>query len=214
MLPDGTVIGRLIFKLPIEEDHLRKQINYIKKAQQNGNYRNPRLWAYAKNINHDISCKTAAAIMEFAEKYNADVIVFEHLDFKGRKRGSKKQRLHLWRKMEVQNIVTLHAHQAGKRISTVCAWNTSRIAFDGSGRVQRGGLNGDNYSLCVFPSGKQYHADLNAAYNIGARYFIREILKSLSATVKLDIEAKVPSVSKRTTCGLSDLINLNAELVA
>ncbi|HAA46550.1 MAG TPA: transposase, partial [Halomonas sp.] len=39
-------------------------------------------------------------------------------------------------------------------------------AFDGSGRVTR---DKDNYSQCTFSSGKRYHADLNAAYNIAAR---------------------------------------------
>ncbi|MGK7940705.1 MAG: zinc ribbon domain-containing protein, partial [Crocosphaera sp.] len=39
---------------------------------------------------------------------------------------------------------------------------------NGSGKVKR---NKNNYSLCVFPSGKQYNADLGASYNIGARYW-------------------------------------------
>ena len=69
-----------------------------------------------------------------------------------------------------------------------------------------------NYSLCAFQSGKRYHCDLSAAYNIGARYFIRERLKSLSATMRLDVEAKAPRLSKRTTCTLSDLISLDAVL--
>ena len=70
-----------------------------------------------------------------------------------------------------------------------------------------------SYSLCKFKNGKVYNCDLNASYNIGARYFIREILKSLPATVRLDIEAKVPECSKRSTCTLSTLINLNAGLM-
>jgi hypothetical protein len=41
-------------------------------------------------------------------------------------------------------------------------------AFDGSGRVRR---SKHNYSLARFSTGKQYNADLNAAYNIGARYW-------------------------------------------
>ena len=38
---------------------------------------------------------------------------------------------------------------------------TSAYAFDGSGKVKR---SKKNYSLCVFPSGKQYNADLSASY--------------------------------------------------
>ena len=147
------------------------------------------------------------------------MIVFEHLDMQGRKRGSKKQKLHLWRKKAVIAMVGCKAHLRGIRISTVCAWGTSRLAFDGSGIVERGkymqnGKEQYNYSICVFPTGKQYHCDLNASYNIGARFWIREILKSLPETVRLEVEAKVPQLTKRTTCVLSDLISLNAELAA
>lgn len=68
------------------------------------------------------------------------------------------------------------------------------------------------YSLCKFQNGKTYNCDLNASYNIAARYYIREILKSCSVTDRLDIEAKVPHCSKRSTCTLADLISLNAVL--
>lgn len=68
--------------------------------------------------------------------------------------------------------------------------------------------------MCTFETGKRYHCDLSASYNIGARYFIREILKSLPVKARLGIEAKVPQCTKRTTCTLSTLLSLNAELVA
>ena len=41
--------------------------------------------------------------MDIAMHYNADTIVFEHLDKNGRVRGSRKQRLKLWRSQEVQS---------------------------------------------------------------------------------------------------------------
>ena len=56
--------------------------------------------------------------------------------------------------------------------------------------------------------------DLNASYNIGARYFIRELLKTVPVTEQQGILAKVPGCSKRSTCTLSDLISLNAVLCA
>ena len=71
-----------------------------------------------------------------------------------------------------------------------------------------------NYNICRFSTGKVYNCDLNASYNIGARYFIREILKTLSVTTGLDISAKVPECSRRSTCTLSTLRNLNAALAA
>ena len=213
MRVDGTVLGRHFLRLPKEYDSLSHAINRIKKAQQNGNRKTPRLWAVAKGINDDIAVKTAAFIMDTAIRYQADVIVFEHLDRTGRKKGSKKQRLHLWRSQYVQGMVRHKAHRIGMRISHICARGTSRFAYDGSGEVRRGEEAGlESYSLCKFQNGKVYNCDLSASYNIGSRYFIREILKSLPERVGLDLAAKVPQVSKRSTCTWSTLINLYAVL--
>ena len=212
MSSDGTILGRHFLKLSKEQDSLNHSVNRIKKAQQNGNKRTPRLWARAKGINHHIAVKTAQYIIDVAVLYNADTIVFEHLDRNGKIRGSKKQKLHLWKSQTVQNIVSNKAHRLGMRISRVNAWGTSKLAYDGSGYVERG-IDG-NYSICRFTSGKVYNCDLSASYNIGARYFIREILKSLPVKIRLGIEAKVPQCTKRSTCTLSTLINLNAELTS
>lgn len=215
MHSDGTVIGRHSLKLPVEYDSLMHSINRIKKAQQHGNHRTPRLWAKAKGINHDISVKTAAFIIKIAVQYKADAIVFEHLDKSGKAKGSKKQKLKLWRSQEVQRIVVCKAHRLGMRISHVNAWGTSKLAFDGSGYVKRGKeAELKSYSLCMFSTGKVYNCDLSASYNIGARYFIRELIKSLSVKARLALEAKVPQFAKRSTCTLSTLISLNAALVS
>jgi uncharacterized protein (UPF0128 family) len=101
------------------------------------------------------------------------------------------------------------------RVSHVNAWGTSKFAYDGSGTVLRGRDAGSKtYFMCKFANGKIYNCDLSASYNIGARYFIRETLKSLPETVRLRTEAKVPQCSKRSTCVLSDLLNLNAVLLS
>lgn len=215
MRSDGTILGRHFCKLPKETDSLMHSINRIKKAQQHGNYKTPRLWAKAKGINHGIASKTANYVMDIAVLYNADTIVFEHLDKNGKVRGSKKQKLKMWRSQEVQSIVTNKAHRLGMRISHICAWGTSKYAYDGSGIVLRGKAGGFNtYELCKFQNGKIYNCDLSASYNIGARYFIREILKSLDESSRLAIEAKVPQSAKRSTCTFSTLISLNAELMS
>ena len=214
MRSDGTILGRYFCKLSKETDHLTHSINRIKKAQRHGNHKTPRLWARTKGINQDIATKTANYIMDVAVLYNADVIVFEHLDRNGNTRGSKKQRLKLWRSQEVQSIVTNKAHRLGMRVSHICAWGTSKLAYDGSGTVLRGKDGGfDTYELCRFQNGKTYNCDLSASYNIGARYFIREILKSLDESSRLLIEAKIPQCSKRSTCTFSTLISLNAVLM-
>ena len=215
MKADGTVAGRHFLKLPAEYDSLSHALNRIRKAQQHGAYRMPRLWAKAKGINDSISVKTAQFIMDTAVLYNADVVVFEHLDLRKKKRGSGKQKLHMWRAQYVQSMVMDKAHRLGMRVSRVCARGTSRLAFDGSGTVSRGKYSDrtqGSYSVCEFSNGKVYNCDLNAAYNIGARYFIREILKSVDPLVRLELEAKVPQASRRSTCTLSTLISLYAGL--
>ena len=211
----GAVLGRHFLKFPKEYDSLNRKIGHIKYAQRHGSRSTPRLWAFAKGVNNDIAVKTADFIIKVAILYDADVIVFEHLDFGKKKRGSKKQRLALWKARYVQQMVEHKAHVNGIRISHINACGTSKLAFDGSGTVLRGNKStktGNNYSLCEFQNGKIYNCDLSASYNIGARYFVREILKSLPATERQRIEAKVPGCAKRSICTLSTLISLNGEL--
>jgi hypothetical protein len=100
-LPNGTIIGRKIISFPIEEDQIGHKLNKIKKAKQDGARSTPRLWEYANNVNKNMSNKTAQAIVELANLYCSDVIVFEHLDMQGKKKGSKRQRLHMWRKKAI-----------------------------------------------------------------------------------------------------------------
>ena len=217
MRPDGTVLGRYFYKVPKEYDCLKRKIDHIKRAQRHGSRCVKNLWRYANGVNHDISVKTASFIEGIARMYDVDAVVFEHLDTSGKKHGSKKQKLALWRKNEVQRMVTDKAHRSGMHISHICAWGTSRLAYDGSGAVLRGNksqkTNG-SYSVCEFKSGKVYNCDLNASYNIGSRYFVRDILKSLPATERQHIQAKVPGCAKRSTCTLAILINLNSALYA
>ena len=212
MQADGTILGRKFCHLNQEIDHLTHCINRIKKAQKNGNYKLPRLWAKVKGINAAIASKTARFILETAVQFQTDVIVFEYLERKGKIRGSKKQRIAMWRSQEVQSIVANKAHRLGMRISHVCAWGTSKFAYDGSGRVERG-IYG-NYSVCKFQNGKIYNCDLSASYNIGARYYIRELLKTVDESSRLELEAKVPEVSKRSTCTFSTLIRFHAVLLS
>ena len=217
MQSNGTVVGRKFINLTIEKDHLYKALNRVKKAQQNGARRCPTLWEHVNDLNTDISRKTAKQIIDFAVLYNVDVIVFEFLDTQGKKSGRGKQKLALWRKKEIQRIVEHHSHILGMRISRICAWSTSKLAYDGSGKVERGkylqdGVEKYNYSICTFQNNKQYNCDLNATYNIGARYFIRELLKSDSVMRRLPSQTKDSDYGTGTTRTLSTLIRLNADL--
>ena len=86
------------------------------------------------------------------------------------------------------------------RFSTVSAWNTSRLAYDGSGAVTR---DSHNHSLCTFKNGKRYNCDLSASYNIGARYFAREIWKSLPEKAASTLKAKVPELWYGAQCTIA-----------
>ena len=179
MTSDGTVHARGVIHAPAEEDRLKHLTSRVRMYQQAGK-RSRCVFRWLNAANRALSIATAKAIMDIAELYSVDCLVFEHLDLSGRKRGGRKMRLHLWRARDIQARVETMAHRDGMRLSRICAWNTSRLAFDGSGRVKRGresGRTGGHYSLCEFPSGKLYNCDLNAAQNIGARFFLREYAK-------------------------------------
>ena len=209
MRSDGTVLGRKFINFPSEKDRMYRVLGRIRRFQrEHGSVQVKSRWAYAKRLNTELGRKIAGAVTGYAEENHADVIVFEYLEMKGKISGKKRQKLHLWKKREIQTMCEHKAHRYGIRVSRVCAWNTSRLAYDGSGPVSR---DPKNHSLCVFQSGKQYNCDLSASYNIGARYWIREIIKTLPETERSSLEAKVPAVKRRTSCVYADLLILQNE---
>lgn len=210
---DGTVYARKFISFSEEHDRLHTQLGRIKRNQKRGSRHNKRLWRSVTGISQDIADKTVKAILDFGNEHGVDVFVLEYLDFKGK---SAVKRAHFWRYKRIYKVLAQRAHQYGLRIARVNARNTSRLAFDGSGWSKRGReiTPETPYAEMQFPTGKTYNADLNASYNIGARYFIRHLLKTVTATQRLALEAKVPQVAKRSTCTLSDLINLRSEFVA
>ena len=210
---DGTVYARKFISFSEEHDHLHTQLGRIKRNQKRGSRYNKTLWRKVAGISQDIADKTVKAILDFGNAHGVDVFVLEHLDFKGK---NIVKRAHFWRYKRIYKVLSHKAHQYGLRVARVNARYTSRLAFDGSGWSKRGReiTPETPYALMQFVSGKIYNADLNASYNIGARYFIRHLLKTVTATQRLALEAKVPQVAKRSTCTLSHLINLRSEFVA
>ena len=208
---DGTVYARKFISFSKEHDRLHTQLGRIKRNQKRGSRHNKRLWRSVAGITQDIADKTVKAILDFGNENGVDVFVLEYLDFKGK---NIVKRAHFWRYKRIYKVLTQKAHQYGLRISRVNARYTSRLAFDGSGLSKRGHeIEPDTpYAIMEFSNGKIYNADLNASYNIGARFFIRHLLKTVTVTQRLALEAKVPQVAKRSTCTLSDLINLRSEL--
>ena len=187
---DGTVYARKFISFSKEHDRLDTQLGRIKRNQKRGSRHNRTLWRKVAGISQDIADKTVKAILEFGNEHGVDVFVLEYLDFKGK---NAVKRAHFWRYKRIYKVLTQKAHQHGLRIARVNARNTSRLAFDGSGWSQRGReITPDTpYALMRFATGKIYNADLNASYNIGARYFIQHILKTVTATQRLALEAKV-----------------------
>ena len=126
----------------------------------------------SSNINLEISRKVSREIIEFALLHDVKVIVIENLAGWKAKAGKKgtlmRQKFHLWCHQKIVEILSDRWAELGGNVQTINPKYTSAYAFDGSGKVKR---NKKNYTLSVFPSGKQYNADLGASYKIGARYW-------------------------------------------
>lgn len=210
MKEDGTILARKFINFASDKDYLYHTLNKIKKVQNRyGSQNTKKLWRVARFKNEELARKIAKTITDYAVEQDVDVIVFEYLDMSGKKKGKKRQKLHMWKKNSIQKYVEHKAHRNGIRVSRICAWGTSRLAYDGSGEVIRGKDGGfDTYELCKFSNGKIYNCDLSASYNIGARYFIRELEKSTSAKKWSLIQAKVPECVKRTQCTYNTFVEI------
>lgn len=199
----GTILARKFINFSSEKDHLYHTLNKIKKQQKKYNNHNvDKLWRIANNRNEELSKSVANAIVEYANEQQVDYIVFEHLNIKGK----RMQRVHLWRKKDIQNRVEQKAHRFGIHISRVNPANTSCLAYDGSGKVARGKDAGfKNNKLCQFTNGKIYNCDLNGSYNIGARFFLRELKKSFCVSKGSSTEIEILGSKSRLLWTLDDL---------
>lgn len=174
--PDGTVAARGCFHPAADIDRRDKRATLIRrKARQTARLSKGfgRTWyRKARHINAHIAQQTSRRIVDFALSQGADVIVLE--DLKGwRLRGGKKrsglrQRFHQWLHRRLATLIEQKMAEAGGRVVYVYPRGTSAWAFDGSGRIKR---DKAQYELASFQNGKRYNADLNASYNIAARYW-------------------------------------------
>ncbi len=123
-----------------------------------------------RNINRQIGQIVSKRIVQIAQQFNADAIIFENLKgWKakgGRKRSNLRQRFHGWLKGMIRDLTEMKWQEIGGQVIDVVAAYTSKLAYDGSGVVRR---DSKNYALAKFSSGKRYNADLNGALNIAAR---------------------------------------------
>ena len=204
----GTVLSRKFINCGKEKDSVTNALNRVSSFQkEHGSHDTKRLWNITKRRNLNLAHLIAHKIVDYAKENNCDVIVFEHLDTKGKKKGSKKQKLSMWKHQDIQNTAERLAHSYGMRIARVCAWNTSKLAYDGSGVVIRGKKVSEDtpYDVCKFQNGKTYNCDLSASYNIGARYFIKELIKMYP-----NIMTEVSDIGSGTSRTLSTLWNINS----
>lgn len=212
----GTIYKRKFVKNNKETDLLNHLLNKKKKLQRNRKSTKS-IYREINNCQGRLEIYTCKEIIKFALDNNATAIVFEHLSPYMKAKGSYKEKIHLWRKKGIANRLSHMAHLYGLRYSTVCAKNTSKLAFDGSGEVVRGRAAGfKNNKMCKFSNGKEYNCDLSASYNIAARYFIREKIKPFEdkETQRLELEAKCPLAFNGTNNVYSTLISLNVVLEA
>jgi IS605 OrfB family transposase len=177
----GTVKARAFID-PAKDIDRRNQRRMMiaKRAKQTTNLTQEKLpkgfcqglYRKSSNINLEISRKVANQVIEFATEHNVKVIVLENMagwKAKAGKRGTLlKQKFHLWCHRKIVELIKQRWTELGGIVKEVNPKYTSAYAFDGSGKVRR---SKHNYSLARFSTGKQYNADLNAAYNIGARYW-------------------------------------------
>ena len=108
MRADGTVLGRKFINHPSEKDRMYRTLGRIRRFQrEHGSAQSRGRWAYTKRLNIELGRKIAGAIVKNAEENHADVIVFEYLEMQGKISGKKKQKLHLWRKRDIQKRVSI-----------------------------------------------------------------------------------------------------------
>ena len=206
----GTVLARKFINCGSEKDSVGNALHRTSVFQRlHGSHDSGGLWAIAKRRTANLAKLIAHEIAEFARENECDVIVFEYLDTSGKKKGSKRQKLTMWKHQDIQKTAESLAHKYGMRLSHVNAWNTSRLAYDGSGKVRRGRAAGEDvpYNVCRFTNGKVYNCDLNGSYNIGARSFLRAL-----ETERPDLMAEVPEIGSRTRRVLADLWRVNAAM--
>ncbi len=194
-----------------EKDRMYRVLGRISRFQRkHGSVQVKSRWAYAKRLNTELGRKIAGAVTGYAEENHADVIVFEYLEIKGKISGRKKQKLHLWKKRDIQKRCgTSGTSQRDADIQDLCMEYQQGLHM--RGQEQLSVIRAITVSVHSRME-KRYNCDLSASYNIGARYFIRELLKPLPATERSLLEAKVPSVKRRISCVYADLRELFSEM--
>jgi IS605 OrfB family transposase len=180
--PDGTVIARQFFHRGMDIDRRDKDLVQVRNKARLTMGKGGKLcegfcrglYRKARHRNRAMAQSISREILAFAQSHRAEVIVLEYLKHfrprAGRKRSTLRQRFHGWLHQLLARRITDRAEEAGLAVDFVNPAGTSKYAFDGSGVVKR---DAHNKALATFRTGKQYNADLNACYNIAARFFAK-----------------------------------------
>ncbi|MGG6264182.1 IS200/IS605 family accessory protein TnpB-related protein [Leptolyngbya sp. AN03gr2] len=154
------------------------------------------LYRKSRNINTQISRTVARRIVQIALQHNVKTIVFEHLKgwrpTAGKRGSTLRQRFHGWLHRGIVNQTEQIWKEQGGKVAFINPRGTSSYAYDGSGKLRR---DSDNRANATFSTGKRYNCDLNAAYNIGARYWLK--LKPVAETTLGNQGTKVIPTSAR-----------------
>ena len=177
---DGTVAARRFFHPAVDIDRRDKLADSIRRKARKTKTLHPGfcrgLYRRMRHLNRNIAEQTSRRIADFAAAHGASVVVFEDLQGwkpkAGRKRSGMKKRFHHWLHRSLVERTAEKFRELGGSAQTVYPRGTSSWAFDGSGRIRR---DKRQYELATFPNGKRYNADLNASYNIGARYWAHKL---------------------------------------
>lgn len=220
---DGTVIARKFIHLAGDIDRRDRRRMMIKRRakktiaiQQSQGFGDKlpknhcrKLYRKSSNINEQIAQFTSRALVNFAQEYGAEIIVFEDLKHwkakAGRKGALTKQRFHQWCKDRIVELTKHKSQEASIRVKTINAKYTSKYAYDGSGKVKR---SRSNYSIATFTNGKIYNCDLSASYNIAARYWYSEIVGDKFFTRVY--QANAPDTTPRIPVTLASLWALSS----
>ncbi|MEY2342110.1 IS200/IS605 family accessory protein TnpB-related protein, partial [Acidithiobacillus sp. IBUN Pt1247-S3] len=179
---DGTVVARRFFHRGADIDRRDKGLMQVRNKARLTMGGSGKLSARfcraiyrkARHRNLDMAQRLSREIMVFAQEHGAQAIVLEHLKHyrprAGRKGSTLRQRFHGWLHRQLAERIRGRAEEAGLLTEFVNRAGTSETAYDGSGAVKR---DGRNWSWVTFATGKRYNADLNACYNIAARFFAK-----------------------------------------
>jgi IS605 OrfB family transposase len=211
---DGTVIHREFIHPGRDIDRRDKRLKSVSMRAKHTMGKGGKLhkgfcsntYRKCRNINQQIAHIVSKRIVNIAKQFNAEAIAFENLKgWKakgGRKRSTLRQRFHGWLKSMIRDYTDLKWQEMGGRVIDVLAAYTSKLAYDGSGIVQR---DSKNYALAKFTSGKRYNCDLNGSQNIAAR----GILQLTRRKDSKERSSKSSGRSPRSWACLCDLWNLD-----